>query len=129
MPLSFSDRPGMPPGLDQPDTKAVERALEAPVPLSEPVPIRPNLSTADSGDSGKAGSDGQWDDMLADDPAEEHWRLDSGLWDETATKMDLARAYIEMQDPDAARAILEDVVQDGTEAQRAEAQSLLAKCG
>ena len=128
-PPSFPEEPEMPSGLDEPGPKASDRAPEAPVLLSEPVPIRPDLSKTESGDRGEAGNDGEWDDVLSDDPAEEHWRLDSGLWDETATKMDLARAYIEMQDPDAARAILEDVVQDGNEAQRAEAQSLLAKCG
>jgi pilus assembly protein FimV len=53
--------------------------------------------------------------------------MDSGLWDEAATKMDLARAYIEMEDPDAARAILEEVMQEGNDEQRAAAKGLLGQ--
>jgi pilus assembly protein FimV len=55
------------------------------------------------------------------------WQMDSGIWDETATKLDLARAYIEMDDGDAAREILEEVIVEGREEQRAEAQALLKK--
>lgn len=53
------------------------------------------------------------------------WQIDSGIWDETATKLDLARAYIEMDDKDAAREILEEVVAEGRDEQRAEAKALL----
>lgn len=45
--------------------------------------------------------------------------------DEVATKLDLARAYMEMGDPDGARSILEEVMQEGNDAQKSEAQSLL----
>lgn len=45
--------------------------------------------------------------------------------DEAATKLDLARAYIEMGDSDGARDILEEVALEGTEEQKAEAQELL----
>lgn len=45
--------------------------------------------------------------------------------DEVATKLDLARAYIEMGDPDGARSILDEVMQEGNAAQKSEAQSLL----
>ncbi len=55
------------------------------------------------------------------------WRMDSDLWDETATKLDLARAYIEMDDADAAREILEEVVSEGRDDQRTEARALLEK--
>ncbi|GAA4648909.1 motility hub landmark protein FimV [Kistimonas scapharcae] len=47
--------------------------------------------------------------------------------DETATKLDLARAYIEMGDQDGARDILEEVVREGDDAQKQEADSLLKK--
>jgi pilus assembly protein FimV len=49
----------------------------------------------------------------------------SGLWDEAATKLDLARAYIEMKDAEAARTILEEVAEEGDEGQREEARLLL----
>jgi pilus assembly protein FimV len=55
------------------------------------------------------------------------WQIDSGIWDETATKLDLARAYIEMEDKQAAREILEEVLVEGREEQRVEAQSMLDK--
>ena len=44
---------------------------------------------------------------------------------EVATKLDLARAYLDMGDPDGARSILGEVVEEGTEAQREEARQLL----
>jgi pilus assembly protein FimV len=69
------------------------------------------------------------EDSISSDALSSQWRADSGLWDEAATKMDLARAYIEMEDADAARAILEEVVQEGTADQQAEANALLAKIG
>lgn len=45
--------------------------------------------------------------------------------DEAATKLDLARAYIEMGDADGARDILEEVAIEGSEEQKTEAQELL----
>jgi pilus assembly protein FimV len=44
---------------------------------------------------------------------------------EVGTKLDLARAYIDMGDPEGARSILEEVVDEGNEAQRDEARELL----
>jgi pilus assembly protein FimV len=45
---------------------------------------------------------------------------------EVETKIDLARAYIDMGDAEGARDILNEVVQEGTAAQKAEAQKLIA---
>jgi len=45
--------------------------------------------------------------------------------DETETKLDLARAYMEMDDKDGARDILNEITSEGTEEQRREAQKLL----
>lgn len=44
---------------------------------------------------------------------------------EIGTKLDLARAYIDMGDPDGARSILEEVVADGDAEQKKEAQELI----
>ncbi len=49
--------------------------------------------------------------------------------DEVATKLDLARAYIDMGDTDGARDILGEVMQEGTEAQRQDASALLGRIG
>ena len=45
--------------------------------------------------------------------------------DAPAAKLDLARAYIDMEDFDSARGILEDVARTGDDAQRREAEALL----
>ncbi|GAA3911088.1 FimV/HubP family polar landmark protein [Litoribacillus peritrichatus] len=45
--------------------------------------------------------------------------------DEVATKLDLARAYVDMGDVDGARDILEEVVLEGSEEQKSEAGDLL----
>ena len=44
---------------------------------------------------------------------------------EVGTKLDLARAYMDMGDPEGARNILEEVMQEGSVAQKQEAQRLL----
>ncbi len=45
--------------------------------------------------------------------------------DEVATKLDLARAYIDMGDAEGARSILSEVTQEGNAAQKKEAQELM----
>ena len=45
--------------------------------------------------------------------------------DEIATKLDLARAYMDMGDHDGARSILDEVLEDGSDDQKQEAQTLL----
>jgi pilus assembly protein FimV len=47
--------------------------------------------------------------------------------DEVSTKLDLARAYIDMGDPDGARSILEEVLEEGDDQQKNEAEDLFAK--
>ena len=51
--------------------------------------------------------------------------LDIGGGDEVGTKLDLAKAYIDMGDPDGARSILDEVMAEGNSSQKSEAQSLL----
>jgi pilus assembly protein FimV len=48
---------------------------------------------------------------------------------EIDTKLDLARAYIDMMDPGSAKGILEEVLADGDDKQKAEAQKLLKQLG
>lgn len=47
--------------------------------------------------------------------------------DETATKLDLARAYIDMGDAEGARDIIDEIVKEGSEQHKADAESLLAR--
>lgn len=49
--------------------------------------------------------------------------------DENATKLDLAKAYIDMGDMDGAKDILEEVVAEGSADQQEEAKGLLAQVG
>jgi pilus assembly protein FimV len=50
-----------------------------------------------------------------------------GQWHDAATKLDLAKAYQEMGDVEGAREILQEVLHEGDDQQKAEAQSLLSK--
>jgi pilus assembly protein FimV len=50
-------------------------------------------------------------------------------WQEVATKLDLAKAYEEMGDRDGARELLSEVMKDGDDAQKGQAQQLLTKLG
>jgi len=50
---------------------------------------------------------------------------DARTMTEVGTKLDLARAYVDMGDPAGARSILEEVLDEGDEAQRQQAQQLL----
>jgi pilus assembly protein FimV len=53
--------------------------------------------------------------------------MEGGVWDEAATKLDLGRAYVEMNDRQEAEALLLEVVEEGNLAQQAEARELLAR--
>ncbi|WP_349976627.1 FimV/HubP family polar landmark protein [Pseudomonas sp. WHRI 8519] len=71
--------------------------------------------------------------FTAEDAAQEPEPLDdldfdffSGS-DEVATKLDLARAYIDMGDHQGARDILDEVVKDGDDTQRLEAEDMLSR--
>ena len=50
-----------------------------------------------------------------------------GQWHDAATKLDLAKAYQEMGDVEGAREILQEVLHEGDDQQKAEAKTLLAK--
>jgi pilus assembly protein FimV len=75
-------------------------------------------------------AEGMMDSLEADELSvegeDEDFDFLSGT-DETATKLDLARAYIDMGDAEGARDILEEVVSEGSEAQQQEARELIGK--
>ncbi|HEY1329021.1 MAG TPA: FimV/HubP family polar landmark protein [Casimicrobiaceae bacterium] len=52
-----------------------------------------------------------------------------GQWHDAATKLDLAKAYQEMGDLEGAREILQEVLHEGDDQQKSEAQALLGKLG
>lgn len=47
--------------------------------------------------------------------------------EEVTTKLDLARAYLDMGDPDGARSILGEVMEEGNDEQKNEAEALISK--
>jgi pilus assembly protein FimV len=51
--------------------------------------------------------------------------LEPATMSEVGTKLDLARAYMDMGDPEGARSILHEVLQEGSGNQKTEAQRLL----
>lgn len=48
-------------------------------------------------------------------------------WDETATKLDLAKAYIDMGDSEGARSILDEVLTEGSDDQKRQARELASQ--
>jgi pilus assembly protein FimV len=53
--------------------------------------------------------------------------MDTPAGDESSTKLDLARAYIDMGDSDMAKSLLNEVAQQGNAEQQKEAQELLKR--
>lgn len=66
---------------------------------------------------------------VAASPEETEAGIDPELHEEVNTKLDLARAYLEMGDREGAREILQEVLGEGDSKQKAEADRLLADAG
>ena len=65
------------------------------------------------------------DEEISDD--EEEFDFFDASGDEAATKLDLARAYMDMGDEEGAKVILDDVIGSGNEKQIAEAQNMMER--
>ncbi len=76
-------------------------------------------SSSDDSFGGPAASD--FDDPSANLKGDDLF----GDEDTVATKLDLARAYVDMGDPDGARGMLEEVMNEGNDQQKSEARKLL----
>ena len=75
---------------------------------------------------GAEGSDDDDDPTQAASPADLSGDADNArTMTEVGTKLDLARAYVDMGDPGGARSILEEVLDEGDESQRQQAQQIL----
>ncbi|MDX1734970.1 MAG: FimV/HubP family polar landmark protein, partial [Halioglobus sp.] len=118
--------------------EAPQPAADAPAPGDEPG-LAPNpLLAEDSGEmdtefSGLAieGSEEDADLDLSEDftDDEEDELVIAADSNGMSTKLDLARAYIDMGDDDGARQILEEVVAEGSDELKSEAQQLLDRIG
>ena len=60
---------------------------------------------------------------------DEEYSLFESTDDVVGTKLDLAKAYIDMGDQDGARSILDEVVKEGSDTQREEAEQLMQQIG
>jgi pilus assembly protein FimV len=102
------------PEIDRLDLAASEAGATASAPIGELPDLAAELPPEFDAAAAErdADDDGDEFDFLADA-------------DEIATKLDLARAYIDMGDTDGAKDILDEVLQEGTDTQRQEASTLL----
>lgn len=87
-----------------------------PAPGEEPFDLADELTPAAHSDVGVPASAAEEEEVLIADDA-----------DQMATKLDLARAYLDMDDGESARGMLEEVVANGSAQQRQEAQELLSR--
>lgn len=96
--------------LDDLDLESLEKELES---LSGDLDAQSELDVGDESTPAPAAES-------------EDQGLDLDSTDEVTTKLDLARAYVDMGDQEGARGILEEVVSEGSEQQKQQAQELLA---
>lgn len=109
-PVAPHPHPGEPETVAEEDPYGLAALREPAIAPVEPPPPH-DLAPAEAIPA--ASPDGLADqDAYSDDPVD--------------TKLDLARAYLDMGDPVGARAMLEEVLEEGTQAQKDEAKRLLA---
>ncbi|MFM2287203.1 MAG: hypothetical protein RL684_346 [Pseudomonadota bacterium] len=84
-----------------------------------------DLGTANMMQPEKAFSDTQRLESVDIPPSPPGEGMEPATMSEVGTKLDLARAYMDMGDPEGARSILEEVLDEGDPNQRREAQSLI----
>jgi len=98
----------------QPEAPIPAPEPQAPVAAAEPEDdIEPSVAPQASGDV--LGDEDDFDFL--------------GETDENATKLDLAKAYIDMGDSEGARDILNEVISEGSDQQQAEARDLMGQVG
>lgn len=122
-------------GADDVDVGEALSAQQPPVSAESTEDLAADLDLADEEDvfdealSGLADTDLGAEELPdLDDTADDDGDLDFlADADEAATKLDLARAYIDMGDTDGARDILAEVAHEGNDEQRQEAVDLLSR--
>ncbi|MEL7939817.1 FimV/HubP family polar landmark protein [Pseudomonas delhiensis] len=93
----------------------LERPASPAAPLEDGIEAEPSLEAASLDAS-----------SLDEDALDDEFDFLSGA-DEAATKLDLARAYIDMGDAEGARDILDEVISEGSDQQQKEARELLER--
>ena len=114
-------------GMDQLDEVAGEIDLGSDAGEVGDTIEQPSVDAASGDTAEQPALDDLIDTGLADESAEA-WSLpEDATMTEVGTKLDLARAYIDMGDPDGARSILNEVLDEGEDSQLQEARQLLAE--
>jgi pilus assembly protein FimV len=90
-------------------------------------PDAPDLDFDTPSEEAPADQDVKWEPEPVNAAAPEADNQISSQWDETATKLDLAKAYIDMGDSEGARSILQEVMSEGNDTQKKQAQELSAQ--
>lgn len=122
------------PMLDHSHDYAPAKAAEWSVPIAHDAVTQPHPLHLDS-DELDLPLDHDFDEPPAshnvvdmDEPEHDHaipFHEPLALEEAIVTKLDLARAYLDMGDPDGARSMIEEVIAEGNEAQKQEARKLL----
>ena len=93
------------------------------IPVIDDVESTGDVESADESEDSPS-SDEQDIDLEQLAAAEDEFDFLAGT-DECATKLDLARAYIDMEDADGARELLQEVMQEGSDQQKQDARDLM----
>ena len=129
--LSYKPDAGVGADADQPDTDELTASDDNPSP-AQPEVSEPDLTAAkdsvepDAIDLDNA-LDFDLDGFELDSEAEPEGDGELADLDEVSTKLDLARAYIDMGDPDGAKNILDEVMDEGNDDQKDEARDIMAQ--
>ena len=125
----FETRETLTPHLEDPVDTAFDFDLghEAPAPQAPGMPVEPtfgfdNLPPLDFGNEAQRAAE----EAAASAPLpvdEDEFAAEDGV----GTKLDLAKAYLDMGDPEGARSMLEEVLAEGNDVQKGEARRLMAE--
>jgi pilus assembly protein FimV len=126
----FGTREPMEPALEDPVDTTFDFDLghESPAPLAPGMPVEPtfgfdNLPPLDFGNEAQRAAE---EAAAASAPLhvdEDEFPVEDGV----GTKLDLAKAYLDMGDPEGARSMLEEVLAEGNDVQKGEARRLMAE--
>ncbi|MBE9515646.1 MAG: hypothetical protein IME93_01580 [Proteobacteria bacterium] len=125
-----ADDGGLDFGIEEDDAGEIEPSFDVDEDVAD-AGASLDFSTDTGGDSGLDdfgdAADGMEASMAEDTAVATAESEDSQQWDETATKLDLAKAYIDMGDADGARSILDEVMTEGNDSQKQQAEDLIAQ--
>jgi pilus assembly protein FimV len=125
--LDFSLDDSESPAVEEPE-ETMEAADDLALDLTEEAAeLDMNLDEPAEAPAAEVVSEEEADIDLSEDAADDFDLSNLDDVDEVSTKLDLARAYLDMGDHEGTRGILDEVLAEGNEAQKQEANELLAQ--